>query len=324
MKRIAALAALALFLTGCAHSEALGVSPKDDNSAQTSRTADRRESITTDEEEVTTEEDTVTVTVTVTEAASAEETPTPEEEEPYDDLSALEDIINEQMQCCGASWSVYVQDLDTGAELDIDPAWYYPASLIKIFALAACYEQIEEGYINEDYVYRELEDMIEVSDNYAFNDIVWQLGAYYITDWCQQNDYEDTVQCHGLYPAYNADGLQLDIGSGFNCTTASDCGRLLASIYRGECVSEYASEQMMEILSKQENRSKIPAGLPEGVKVANKTGETEVECHDAAIVCSDGADYVLVVMIETYYDDAYSYEYNIAQLSQKVYEYFNP
>ena len=68
-------------------------------------------------------------------------------------------------------------------------------------------------------------------------------------------------------------------------TSVKDCGALLEKIYNKECVSPEASEEMLNLLKNQENTWKIPEGLPEGILSANKTGETDQDQHDIAIVC---------------------------------------
>ncbi len=58
-----------------------------------------------------------------------------------------------------------------------------------------------------------------------------------------------------------------------------------------------ACEEMVEILSQQKFRAKIPAGIPDGIRVANKTGSITRIDHDAAIVFPEGyRPYVLVVL----------------------------
>ena len=54
---------------------------------------------------------------------------------------------------------------------------------------------------------------------------------------------------------------------------------------------------MLKLLKAQTRRSKIPSGVPDGVTVANKTGELGDVQNDAAIVYS-GGDYVIVTMSE--------------------------
>lgn len=66
-------------------------------------------------------------------------------------------------------------------------------------------------------------------------------------------------------------------------------------IYRGKAVSRTYSAQMRDLLLQQERRWKILAGLPSGIKCANKTGETDSYQHDAAIVYGKKTDYVIVI-----------------------------
>ena len=69
-----------------------------------------------------------------------------------------------------------------------------------------------------------------------------------------------------------------------NTTTVRDCGILLEKIFRGECVSEEASAEMLELLMNQKNTAKIPSGISADIPIANKTGETDSDQHDMAIV----------------------------------------
>lgn len=70
----------------------------------------------------------------------------------------------------------------------------------------------------------------------------------------------------------------------------------------------------------QQRTEKIPAGLPEGTKCANKTGEMNFTQHDAAIVYSPNATYIIVVMST----DCGAAIGNIRDISKVTYDYFNP
>ena len=237
-----------------------------------------------------------------------------------DNLSELNNELESAVSCFEGEWSVYVKNLDTDKSISVNNQQMYAASLIKLFAMAAAYQQINDGILQQQDIYDTIYKMITVSDNDCFNSVVWTLGKYYISQWCTDNKYTMTSQCHGLYPADNADGLQTY--AGYNMTSADDCGKLLESIYNGGCISKEYSEQMLDILSHQELLNKIPTGLPENVKYANKTGETDDVCHDAAIVYSEGADYILVVMVNNP-GNAYSNTDDVVKISELVYNYFN-
>jgi beta-lactamase class A len=75
-----------------------------------------------------------------------------------------------------------------------------------------------------------------------------------------------------------------------------DMAELLAMIVESRCASAPSCRLMIEILSRQEWREKIPAGLPPGLLVANKTGGVSGTSNDAAIVYTpSGAPIVVVV-----------------------------
>lgn len=90
-------------------------------------------------------------------------------------------------------------------------------------------------------------------------------------------------------PAYRA-GLN-------NTTTAYGLMKTLEAIAAGRAASPAATQEMLEILARQEFRDLIPAGLPASVRVANKTGWIPGIHHDGAVVFPEGrAPYVLVVL----------------------------
>ena len=100
-----------------------------------------------------------------------------------DDLSELRNQIYTAVQSYNGTWSIYVKNLDTGYFITINNRQVYAASEIKLFALAAAYQQIADGVISEDEVYNTLFEMTANSSNEAFNSIVWTLGKYYISNW---------------------------------------------------------------------------------------------------------------------------------------------
>lgn len=71
---------------------------------------------------------------------------------------------------------------------------------------------------------------------------------------------------------------------------------LLAMIAEDRCASPASCRLMEQILLRQEWRERIPAGLPVGLHVANKTGSVAGTVNDAAIVRrADGSALVIVV-----------------------------
>jgi beta-lactamase class A len=105
-----------------------------------------------------------------------------------------------------------------------------------------------------------------------------------------------------------------------NRTDAFSIMQVMMSIAEGKAGSSEACREMIEILKQQKFRSKIPAGIPEDVKVANKTGSITRIDHDAAIVFPKGRKpYVLVIMTRGI-EEHEKAEKLIAKLSRIVYE----
>lgn len=82
-----------------------------------------------------------------------------------------------------------------------------------------------------------------------------------------------------------------------NSGTPRDVARLLALIAQDECASPASCALMRETLLRQEWRDRIPAGLPRGLSVGNKTGSVAGTVNDVAIVRDrDGCTVVLALL----------------------------
>ncbi len=253
-------------------------------------------------------------------------------------MEALETELESMVSGVDGTWSIYVKDLDADLEISINNQQMYAASLIKLFVMQSCYDHMDQLIANdivysgsEEQSYEKLDEllttMITVSDNEAYNQLVrmhsasesFTEGCALIEDYLQESDYENTGIFHTLHPS---DSLEESISDQKNYTSAEDCGKLLESIYRGTCVSETASAAMLDLLMQQQSTQKIPAGVPEWVLTANKTGETDEVQHDAAIVFGDETDYILCVMSSDIWDSE-SAVYTIQDISSVAYEYLN-
>lgn len=237
-------------------------------------------------------------------------------------LKKLESQLRKEIKKYGGTHSIYVKNLDTNEYMVINNRQMKPASVIKLYNMGTVYEQIEKGNLKETKeIQSYLKSMITVSSNDAYNQLLNKIGKgntrkgiETVTKFCEKNKYKDT-RCGGtLSPSY---GTQ--IWTGGSLSTVKDCGHILEDIYRGNLVSEKASKKMLNLLKAQKRKGKIPAGLPKGVKSANKTGEYGNRQHDAAIVFSKKADYVIVIMTE---GDGAAISH-IQKLSRMTYEYFN-
>ncbi|MBA4058445.1 MAG: serine hydrolase, partial [Marivirga sp.] len=89
-----------------------------------------------------------------------------------------------------------------------------------------------------------------------------------------------------------------------NTTTAYDLMLIFEKMAIGQTVDSTASKAMIDILLDQRFNMIIPANLPEGVKVAHKTGSITGVHHDSGIVfLPDGRKYVIVLLGKDLKDD---------------------
>jgi len=108
-----------------------------------------------------------------------------------------------------------------------------------------------------------------------------------------------------------------------NVSTVTDMNMLLERIAKKEVISVSACEQMIDIMSKQQFRNRIPYLLPAQTKVAHKTGTIGSTVNDAGIVRLPKDKGDLVISIFTEGNESVSHgERMIARLSRAVYDYF--
>ena len=248
------------------------------------------------------------------------------------DMDALEATLTDTLAAYpdSVTVAVAVRDLGTGGSLSIrGNRTFHAASTMKVPVMAEVYRQAEAGVfalddsltirngftsivdgatyrieddsdeavyerIGESISIRDLtERMITVSSNLATNMVIDLVSA---------DSVQQTIEGLGTTRMQVRRGVE-DIKAyrqGLNNTaTASDLATILVAIAEHEVVSPSASEAMVEILKRQEYNDTIPAGLPDDVEVAHKTGWITEIHHDAAIVYPpEGAPYVLVVLTE--------------------------
>lgn len=234
-----------------------------------------------------------------------------------DTTSSISDLNNEAIEnyinseATEGIWSVYAKNLATNSvKININNQKLESASLIKLFIMATAYEEIERGNLNKDEVIGDILIMINKSDNNAANRIIDKLGLPKINNYIITNGYSSTeIRRKMLQSSDNGD----------NYTSVVDVGNLLEKIYRGTCVSQNSSKEMLDILKTQTLKNKIPAGIPSGVETANKTGELDDVENDAAIIYKEDANYVIVVMSNNLKDTAAARN-NIKEISSRVYE----
>ncbi len=188
----------------------------------------------------------------------------------------------------------------------------------SIYALSQGDDSDASLYLMEgrQVTYRHLvELMITVSSNLATNILMEVAEGERVTALMRTLGADSIVVLRGVEdgPAFRA-GLS-------NTTTARDLGIILGALGRGEAVSGQASGEMLEIMGRQQWRTKIPAGVPAGVRVAHKTGSITGISHDAGIVFPPGdSPYVLVILTRGFEEQEVA-DALAARISRRIFEY---
>lgn len=236
-------------------------------------------------------------------------------------------------------YSVYVKDLKPEGKRNVCircEETFEAASLYKLFLMAASYQAVYEGkltldtqiqaklshlkavYGDVDFGYESfsdeeiiaytvgesLERIASISDNFAALMLAEKIGWGSIQDIADETGEGKTSIANPI------------------TTSSKDVGLLMEKLYNGEIVSLESSEQILDLLSKSKLNNRIPAKLPEGIKISHKTGELPGVRNDAGIVFLEGNPYVIVLMTKNLKGEDQGVE-NLAEISKIVYDYYS-
>ena len=158
-------------------------------------------------------------------------------------------------------------------------------------------------------------DMITVSSNLATNILIELVGAKNVTETMRSIGANDIQVLRGV-----EDNKAFQLGLN-NVVTAFDLMLIYENLVENKFASDSLTNEMLNILLQQKHNSRIPAKLPQDVKVAHKTGSITGVGHDSGIVfLSDGRKYVLVLLSKNLKDEKAVIEAE-AEVSKIIYDY---
>ena len=157
--------------------------------------------------------------------------------------------------------------------------------------------------------------MITVSSNLATNILIDLVDAKNVMKTMHQIGANDIKVLRGV-----EDMKAFDLGMN-NTTTAYDLMLIFKAIANHEILSDTSCVDMIDILMHQKFNERIPANLPEDVKVAHKTGSITGVGHDSGIIyLPDGRKYILVLLSKNVEDSDAVIKLQ-AQISKMIYKY---
>jgi beta-lactamase class A len=159
-----------------------------------------------------------------------------------------------------------------------------------------------------------VELMITLSSNLATNILIQEADARRVTAAMREMGADSIEVLRGVEdgPAFRA-GLS-------NTTTARDLGVIMEALGRGDVGAPGTSAEMLEILSRQHWRTKIPALLPAGTRVAHKTGRITGISHDSGIVFPEGAPPYVLIILTRGFEDGEEADAAAARISRLIFD----
>lgn len=202
----------------------------------------------------------------------------------------------------------------------------YPASVVKLFYLAAAHRWMEDGRIRDTpELRRAMRDMIVDSGNEPTHyvlDLLTETTSGPELPEAEMKEWGDKRNAvHRYFRSLGYQGINVNqkpwgegpygreriwVGTNYgnrNLLTTDATARLLVEIASGLCVSADRSQQMMELLKRElqpgskdsQATSFTGKGLPPNAQLWSKAGWTSTTRHDAAYVeLSSGEKFVLV------------------------------
>ncbi|HUG13614.1 MAG TPA: serine hydrolase [Thermomicrobiales bacterium] len=110
-------------------------------------------------------------------------------------------------------------------------------------------------------------------------------------------------------------------GSGNDLTTPREMSAMCDAIEQGIGLSSSAREGVVDIMKRQKINDRIPAGVPEGVDIAHKTGSIKGVRNDSGIVYAPNVAYV-ISLFSKHLSDEKAGVVALAELSRIVWNAF--
>lgn len=246
-----------------------------------------------------------------------------------DSLTGLPKDIDTILSPLKGSYSVYIYNVLTKKEIGIDENTIYTAASVnKIPILAALYYSAGKGDVDlEKQIILQKDDiqdygsgsirydpvgspysvktlarlMMEKSDNTA----AYILANYVLTI----DKIQNLIDEWGMNQTSISD----------NKTSAKDMSILLIKMYQGKITSAALNQEMLGFMDKSDYDDRIPALLPQGVKVYHKTGDDIGKIHDVGIVSSDKKTYYVGIFTTDQTDDKATID-AIARVSKLIFD----
>ncbi|MCP8856440.1 serine hydrolase [Latilactobacillus sakei] len=227
-----------------------------------------------------------------------------------------------------ARWTAYVEEVGgQGLKTSVtnwEPAKsQFSASTIKLFILIRYYQLCQSGQLNPDdtyvlqkkdmvqgsgtmlndpvgtkYTLQELCNlMIEQSDNIATNVLIDEVGGFSAVNRTITSVVGPKHQSSLERKMMDTSNIENGRANRIN---AKEAAQTLLQLYQGKVIDPTTDAQMLSLMLKTKNRTKLPSQLPAGAICYNKSGESNYRGieNDMALIKYNGHVFAMCVLIE--------------------------
>ena len=276
--------------------------------------------------------------MSVAAATEASATPTPTPVPRAASLEqAVQDAITQWKDPLGGAleYGVVVHNLDTGDRFAVNEHTnVQTASVYKMFVMLAVYYDISQGNLTLDTPITLTPDAADAEEDGSLIVPIGQslpvrdLLEYMITE--SNNTAALMLMLQVKIPRLReivADyGMtESDLSDSFNFqATPADLDTFLTALGNHKLLGDPYDQNMIDLMSRDKIRDRIPALLPPDTKVANKIGNLSNITNDAGIIyLPNGQRLVVAVMERNFADAQASYKF-ISEISLAAYNYYAP
>jgi len=232
----------------------------------------------------------------------ARATPTP-------DTGELLTQVGEITEGLRGKYGFYVKHIGNGSDYGLKQDEVYPAaSLMKLPVIIALYEEAETGKLDleTEYVLKAADKaggagVLQGKANgssWSYRQMVEMMGKY--SDNTAFAVFRRLLGDERIEKTIGKIGLEKTSLASFESSPA-EIGKLFYWLYSGG-LAKNSREEILAFLTETIYEERIPAGVPEGIRVAHKVGTDLGVFADGGIVFAE-KPYVLVIMTEGARDD---------------------
>lgn len=236
----------------------------------------------------------------------------------YRKIPDLKSIVEMSLNQTEGKFGIFIKNFKTQESYFLNEDGIFESgSFYKLKLMVLVFEQIKEGKLAEDRVLsadiKDLNDFFDIPEEDA------ELKEGEI-----EMSVKDALE-QMITISHNYAALLLTKETGAKDLagpiTPKELGEFFENLYQGEIIDQEYSAKILDLLSRQKVNDRIPKYLPEGVKIAHKTGDIEYFEHDGGIVFTPYGDYITVILTET--GSPTKAGEKIAEISREVYKYFS-